>query len=97
MKEAIFHLAVLDSLRSFPAEIRKEIGKLILDLQCGAQLSMPVSRSIPSVAKGAQELRVKDRSGNYRVFYFTRSSEGILIFHAFMKKTQKTPKKEIEL
>jgi phage-related protein len=61
MKEAVFHLALLADLRSFPIEIRKELGKLILDLQFGAQLSLPVSRPIPSVGKGVSELRVKDR------------------------------------
>jgi len=40
---------------------------------------------------------VKDSSGAYRVFYYLKTQKGILIFHCFKKKTQKTPKKEIEL
>lgn len=39
----------------------------------------------------------KDRTGAYRVFYFTRIADAVLIFHAFEKKTLKTPPAEIEL
>jgi len=58
---------------------------------------MPLSRSITSVAPGVEELRVKDRSGAYRAFYFTKLATVVLIFHAFEKKTAKTPPHEIEL
>ena len=50
-----------------------------------------------SVAAAAEELRVKDRSGAYRVFYYTKLADSVLIFHAFAKKTQKTPPQEIAL
>jgi phage-related protein len=50
-----------------------------------------------SVASGVDELRVRDRSGVYRVFYYTKLSDSVLIFHAFAKKTQKTPPHEITL
>lgn len=50
-----------------------------------------------SVASGVEELRIKDAAGIYRVFYFTRSAKGIIVFHAFVKKSQKTPRNEIEL
>ena len=58
---------------------------------------MPLSRPMPSVGKGVHELRVKDRSGQYRVFYYTKLKNDILVFHFFKKKTQATPKKEIDL
>jgi phage-related protein len=50
-----------------------------------------------SVAPGVEELRVKDASGAYRAFYFKRSARGVLILHAFHKKSQKTPATEISL
>lgn len=58
---------------------------------------MPLSKPMRSVGQGCEELRVKDSSGIYRVFYFTREAGRILVFHAFVKKTQKTPQHEIEL
>ena len=97
MKPALFHPKARTEIRAFPEEIRKEIGKAILDLQKGHSLSMPLSRPIPSVAPGVEELRIRDRAGSYRTFYYTKSNRGVLIFHAFVKKTQKTPLHEIEL
>jgi phage-related protein len=50
-----------------------------------------------SIHQHAFELRVKDRKGAYRVIYVLSIGDMILIPHAFTKKTQKTPMKEIEL
>jgi phage-related protein len=52
---------------------------------------------MPSVAPGVHELRLQSESGQYRTFYYTASASGILIFHAFTKKTRQTPPAEIEL
>ena len=46
---------------------------------------------------GVEELRIKDANGAFRVFYFTKLVDRVLIFHAFQKKTRKTPTHEIEL
>lgn len=45
----------------------------------------------------AYELRIKDRHGIYRIIYVYFDDDKILVPHAFMKKTQKTPKHEVEL
>jgi len=58
---------------------------------------MPHSRPMPGVAAGASELRVKGADGSYRAFYYVASSQGVLVFHAFVKKTRRTPPLEIEL
>ncbi|HJX92335.1 MAG TPA: type II toxin-antitoxin system RelE/ParE family toxin [Pyrinomonadaceae bacterium] len=84
-------------MRSFPEDVRREFGKAIFDLQKGARLSMPLSRTMASVAPGVAELRIKDPSGAYRVFYYTKLANTLLILHAFTKKTQKTPPQEIAL
>ena len=97
MKFAVFHPKAKDAIRDFPENLRREFGKVIFDLQKGEKLSMPLSRPMPSVARGVEELRIKDRSGAYRVFYYTRLADSVLIFHAFSKKTQKTPPHEIAL
>lgn len=97
MKKAEFHPKVILTIREFPDEVRREIGQAIFELQKGNQLSMPLAKPMPSVEHGVEELRVKDKSGAFRVFYFTRLVDRIIIFHAFQKKTQKTPKYEIEV
>jgi phage-related protein len=94
---AVFHPKARDAIRGFPKDVRRGFGKAIFDLQKGEKLAMPLSRPMPSVASGVEELRVKDRSGAYRVFYYTKLADSILIFHAFGKKTEKTPLDEIGL
>jgi phage-related protein len=42
-----------------------------------------------SVAAGVNELRIRDRSGIYRAFYYTKLEDSVLIFHAFVKKLRK--------
>jgi phage-related protein len=97
VKEARFHPKARAILKGFPADVRREFGKAIFDLQKGESLLMPLSRPMSSVAVGAEELRIKDRAGVYRAFYFAKVAGAILIFHAFVKKSSKTPPHEIDL
>ena len=97
VKPARFHPRARTAIQDFPEEVRRELGKVIFDLQKGAKLGMPLSRTMPSVGTGVEELRLKDRSGAYRVFYLARLVDEVLVFHAFTKKTQKTPKSELDL
>ena len=62
----------------------------------GEGLGMPISRPMPVIDHGVLELRVKDRAGQYRVFYYIKKADVILIFHFFKKKTQEAPLQEIE-
>lgn len=97
VKPVVFHPSALATIRDFPKPARRIVGEALLTLQNGATIGMPLSRAIATVAPGVSELRAKDREGIYRVFYFTRSQQGILVFHAFTKKTQRTPPHEIAI
>lgn len=85
----------LRKVKSFPAEVRREPGKAIFDLQRGQTLAMPLSRPMPSIALGAEELRIRDRAGIYRVFYYARLARGVLVFRAFTRKTSKHAEERI--
>ncbi len=52
--------------------------------------------NVPSfyLGPGASEIRITDRSGHYRVLYAIRIEFGILLFHAFHKKSRTTPERE---
>lgn len=50
-----------------------------------------------TITPGSYELRIKGKDAIFRIFYYVKSEKGILIFHAFKKKTQKTPFLEITL
>jgi len=45
---------------------------------------------------GLYEIRVKVSSDIYRIFCFFDAGKLVVLLHAFQKKSQKTPKKEIE-
>ena len=97
MRAAVFHPAALEAIRAFPSEVRQKLGKAIFDLQRGDSPAMPLSRPMPSIAAGVAELRIRERAGVYRAFYYTRSARGILVLHAFAKKSQATPKQDLAL
>lgn len=80
----------------WPIDVRKDLGSILTKLQKREKVGMPDVRAMPSVAKGCSEIRLKDTSGIFRVFYLIESEDGILVFHAFKKKTEQTPQKEIE-
>ena len=60
----------------------------------GANLGEPHTLS---VGNGLFELRVKAQEGIARGFFCTLVGQRIMMLHTFIKKTQKTPKKELEI
>jgi len=55
---------------------------------------MPDTRA---VGKGLFELRLKAAEGIARVFYCTIVDRQIVMLHQFVKKTEKTPAKKLEI
>ncbi len=51
---------------------------------------MPICRPLPGIAKGLHELRLSDRSGEYRVFYVIRVGDAIYVLHVAHKKARAT-------
>jgi phage-related protein len=84
-------------IAEFPEEVRGDLADALARLDEGHILSMPLSRPMPSIGKGAHELRFKDRTGIYRVIYVLVGAGTVYLLHAFMKKTNQTPQQNIEL
>ena len=80
-----------------PDQIRGDLADALARLDVGLSLSMPLSRPLPSIGRGAHELRLRDRSGEYRIIYVVRRSGEVLVVLAFKKTSQKTPERIIEL
>lgn len=59
----------------------------------GADLGSPHTKAI---GRGLFEIRAKGREGIGRSLFCFALKNEIIILHSFIKKTQKTPKKEIE-
>jgi phage-related protein len=79
-----------------PLEVKEDLADALARLQEGHKLSLPLSRPMPSIGKRVHELRLKDRSGIYRVVYFIKTANNIYLLHSFKKKTSQTPKENIE-
>jgi phage-related protein len=60
----------------------------------GPDLGMPHTRSMGG---GLFELRIKAAEGIARVFYCTVVDRRIVFLHQFVKKSEKTPLKELEI
>lgn len=84
-------------LQPFPEEIRGDLADALARLDAGQSLAMPLSRPMSIIGNGVHELRLKDRSGAYRFFYVLPGAGVVYVLHAFQKKTQATPKSNIDL
>ncbi len=84
-------------LRDGPKELMEDIYSLFDDLSQCKTLGMPISRPLPSIAKGLHELRLSSRSGEFRVFYLIKVGDAVYIIHACSKKKQALDKKTADL
>lgn len=82
----------LDSLGNKMAA--KLVGLMEILEEKGTELRMPYSEHIE---EGIFELRCKQGSNITRVLYFFFVGRKIIVTNGFVKKTQKTPPKEIKL
>jgi phage-related protein len=74
---------------------RKVAGRQLELVQMGRD---PTSwKPMTTVGAGVREIRLRDDNGIYRVIYVTKFAERIFVLHCFQKKTQKTPKADIDL
>ncbi len=64
-----------------------------LILEFGANLGLPHTRAM---SDGLFELRIQGPEGIARVFYCTRVGKRVVMLHGFVKKSQKTPPKELK-
>lgn len=60
----------------------------------GSNLGEPHTKAMKG---GLFELRIKGKEGIARVFYCTKVGKKIYMLHCIIKKSQKTPKRELEL
>lgn len=63
-------------------------------LAIGPNLGEPHTKAMGG---GLYELRLKGAEGIARVFYCTLIGKRIVMLHSFVKKTDRTPKRELEL
>jgi phage-related protein len=95
MKHVSFRGDSLDRIRDFSSDARRVAGFQIDRLQRG--LDPNDWKPLKTIGPGVREIRIRDRSGAFRVVYLAALEDAIYVLHAFEKKTQATSRSDIEL
>jgi len=94
MKEAVFLGDTLKVIREFPEDARRMAGRQIGRVQRGDE---PIDwKPFPTIGPNVREIRIRESGGTFRVIYQATLADVVVVISAFEKKTQKTPKHEIE-
>lgn len=86
-----------DFLLGLPEATRLEVVDALLLLEGGQTLEMPLSRNLAGIRTGLHELRFRDKAGQVRVIYYLKKGDAIYLVHAFRKKTQTIPRRELDI
>lgn len=80
-------------LRSFPKEVRKDLGVGLGQVQRG---QIPEgARPMRTVGKGVYELREQDESTWYRAIYLKKIGNEVHVLHCFTKQSNQTEENDI--
>lgn len=85
---------VREWLKKLVAQDRKILGEDIKDVEFSWPIGMPLVRSL---GNGLWEVRSDLTSGKIGRVIFTVEDGEMILLHAFIKKTQKTPPQDVEL
>ena len=85
---------VREWLKSLPAEDRRIIGEDIKDVEFAWTIGMPLCRPM---SRGLWEVRSSLTQGRIARVLFCEHNGKLVLLHAFIKKTQKTPVGDLEL
>lgn len=95
MKPVEFLGDSLARLRDFPEAARRAAGYQIDRLQHG--LEPDDWKPMKTLGPGVREVRIRERSGAYRVIYLASLPDRVVVLHAFQKKAQRTAPLDIAL
>lgn len=83
-----------ETVKSYSSIVKQEIGHNLDKVQRGQK---PYDwKPMSSVGRGVEEIRIHEKN-EYRVLYIAKFKESIYVLHTFIKKTQQTLKRDIDL
>lgn len=82
-----------DFIQSVDASAQKKIRYVLEMLKTQQRINI---RFVKSIRDGLYELRAEDMGNIYRIFFIFDEDNIVILFNGFQKKSQKTPKNEIE-
>lgn len=89
-------IPVQDFICHQSAKVKAKILRYI-DLLQDFNLSLGQPYVEKLVGSDVWELKIRHGSNYYRILYFASTGRRFVLLHAFIKKTDKTPKNEIEI
>ena len=90
-----FHARVQAEIESWPVDVVADYARIVeLLIEHGPNLRLPHSRAF---GDGLFELRPRGKSSIGRAFYCFLVGQRAVVLHAFIKKSQETPKHEVKL
>lgn len=86
---------VEQEIAALPGDVRAHVARIARMIEAHGlpQVGMPYVRHVEGKL---WEIRAKGRDGIARVLYVTATPQRVVMLRAFVKKTQKTPRSEIE-
>jgi phage-related protein len=54
-------------------------------------------KPMSGIGAGVREIRIRERSGAFRIIYVAHLKDAIYVLHAFRKKTRKTSTRDLDL
>ena len=92
---SFYNAKVAAAVEAWPAGIRASFLRIAdVMVEHGPDLGMPHTRAMGA---GLFEVRAKGREGIGRAFYCTAVGRRIVILHAIIKKTEKTPPRDLDI
>ncbi len=99
-KDAIWDIIVTKAaekeIKALPDDMQARfvrVGQILIE-HGPLQVGMPYVRSL---SRGLWEMRMTGRDGIARAIYFVADGASLVVVRAFVKKTQQTPPREIDL
>jgi len=84
----------LEEVKAFSDDAKRSAGHQLGLVQAGLE---PLDwKPMESVGAGVKEIRIRVET-SYRVLYVAKFNEAVYVLHAFVKKTQKTSRRDIDL
>jgi phage-related protein len=88
--------AVEAEVEALPRDMRARLARIALLIEQNG-LERVGEPHVKHIEGRLWEMRMKGRSGISRALYVTAVSQRVVILRVFIKKTEKTPRREIEL
>jgi len=94
LRVAVRREPVREWLKGLPDDDRKIVGEDIKDVEFAWPIGMPLCRPL---SRGLWEVRSTLTQGRIARVLFCEHESKMVLLHAFIKKTQKTPDADLEL